>query len=687
MKYFLFTLFVFAVYTVSAVEIPEFMKNDYEFREYRPEFHEHHNCSHKHHNLQFMDYTKESYINKRNYDALSYDVFLDWSNLLDDNYKGREFQAVNRIKLKIDKDTDEIDFDILYLNIDSIYSDGKKLVFNDEFFFSDDKLSIIDRQFKSGDTIEYTVFYTYNNQNDGGVYIYKSQNNPLVYTQNEPEDARYWLPSNDRPYDKVIASIAIKVPTEYTATSNGFLDSLVEEGNSHTYYYSHPSPITTYLMVANASEYVSFRHWYKRVTNPSDSIPIDYFVWEEDYLPESDTIIPDTRNAHFAFRNVSRMIEIMAELYGEYPFEKYGMTAVEPYFFGGMEHQTMTTVHRNWLYGYAGIGILHEIAHQWLGDLITCATWNDIWINEGGATFSEHIFYEKWTGNPAMYDQMTMSRINSVLDDEAVQEYSLHNLPTNMIFNKGYYLSYYKASIVYHMLRYWLGDDVFIPTLRNMLEHFKFTSVETKDFANYFIENVEESPLNLEKYFEQWVYGVGFPYFEIDGTYVKNDTNYTVNLRINQIQEQFGFYEVYEMPLKLKIDYGFNQIDTIEVYNNLKLQEYTFDMKDVPNSIEVIPLSVLSKTRFTELQDVTSVLEDSEINSYIYPNPLINSNKVNIESKSPVIKITLVNELGEIISQTQNDNIILNDNFNSGLYFIVVETGKGRETHKLMYMK
>ncbi len=693
MKHFFAFLIILVSYNFLNAGIPEFMKPEYEFKEYRPEFQCQHNCSHKHHNLnaeKFSEYTEDSYIEKRTYDALSYDVYLDWSELLAEDSFGREFTGSNEISLKIDEDSDVIELDIKYLQIDSIFSADKKLIPNDDFFYIEDELSITDRNFKTGDTVNYKIYFTYNHFENRGIYIYKDQPNPVVYTQNEPEDARYWLPSNDRPYDKVISSIAIKVPASYTATSNGFAHNTEqsEDEGTVTYFYSHPYPITTYLMVANASEYITFRHWYKRIENPNDSIPVDYFVWEEDYLPEVDTMMEDTRNAHYAFRNTTKMIEIMAELYGEYPFEKYGMTAVEPYSFGGMEHQTMTTVHRNWLYGYAGLGILHEVAHQWLGDLITCATWNDIWINEGGATFSEHIFYEKFTGNPYYYELFTNDKINRVLKDDAVKEYSLHNLPTNMIFREGYTLSYYKASIVYHMLRYWLGDDVFFSTLRNMIEDNKFTSMESKDFANYFINNIDESPVKLEKYFEQWIWGVGFPVYEISGTYTKElDTLYSVNLNIEQVQEEFGFYEEYEMPVHLILEYDMMPDDTIMVYNDSKMQEINLELKAVPDNIYVYKLSVLNESDYYDLQDVTSVSNADEKKSHIYPNPLVNNNKVFIESEDTINKITLIDELGTVISKHTGRNIILSENLNSGIYFILVETSKGIETHKLIYMK
>lgn len=676
---------IFSISTLLSHNIPDFLKMEYEFREYRPEF----SHIHKHsiNNYKFLEkYNDSSYINQRPYDALSYDLFLDWSNLF--NVEENYYSGINKVKIKVLELTGNIEFDKGNLTIDSVFAFGKKLD-ESKYNIDNQKLIIFDKSIEVGDTIEYDIYYSKYSGFNKGIYVYLNQVYPIAYTQSEPEDAQHWFPCNDRPYDKVISSIAIKVPNQYTATSNGFIDTIVTDEDYHTFYYSHPYPITTYLMVANASEYKTHQDWYKRVTNPNDSIPIDYYYWETD-VSEADTFQQNTRNAKYAYRNVPGMIETLANLYGEYPYEKYGMSAVEPYGFGGMEHQTHSTVHRNWLYGYAGLGILHEIAHQWIGDLITCATWNDIWINEGGATFSEHIFAEKWTEDPSYYEAYTNDKIKRVLDDNAVETFSLHSVPVNKIFNDAYQLVYYKGALVYHMLRYHLGDEIFFNTLKGFIQSNRFTSVESKDFANYFIDNIDstDTDLNLEQYFKQWIFGIGYPIYSISGNYNKLDeSNYDVNIEINQIQNQDGFYEKYEMPLELVIAKSLFESDTIKIYNNKQKQIYNLELDYVPRDISVRNYSVLNESIFYDMTDITGI-EESDDNFSIYPNPVYTDNNLFINSNTKNLSYEIFNSFGDKITSGIyiNQIPIEKHTFSPGLYYLVLKNNGEIQRYKFIVM-
>jgi aminopeptidase N len=200
------------------------------------------------------------------------------------------------------------------------------------------------------------------------------------------------------------------------------------------------------------------------VRETNDSIPVQYYVWQADSV----------KTAKF-LPTVKQMISGLGNLFGPYPWDKYGMSGVSPFLYGGMEHQTMTTLQQS--YETEEFVVVHELTHQWWGDLVTCGTWSDIWLNESFATYGE-VLWSEITGGVAgrksymfgMQGFANASWQGAVYNPEG-QGYYLFD---DLVYNKGGW--------VLHTLRGAIGDSAFFQSLRAWRQAYGQASATTSDF-------------------------------------------------------------------------------------------------------------------------------------------------------------------------------------------------------------
>ncbi len=592
----------------------------------------------------------------RSYNVLSYDIYFDWYAILsqsvaiDTNDEGEEVRSLSRfwngrniiIVEATEGNVKQLEFDSEGLEIAGISVNGVPI----EEFDQPDSTNFLTVELplvlSKGDSAVVVIDYSYiSKKENGGFFLYPEGlyvNNSrkytdslgnervdsffvesrLAYTMSEPQDARQWMPCNDDPNDKAIASIAIRVPQGYRTASNGLLADSLLEGDMVTYFWKHQYPVTTYLLHAAASKYVEFSEWYRKVSNPSDSIPILYFAWENDY--KSNVVDWVHHNAKYMLRTTKSQMETFSTLFGEYPFEKYGIVPVFPFYYGGMEHQTITTVHRNWYIPGSDGGFAHELAHQWLGDLVTCETWKDIWINEGGATWSEALWADKqWKG---YYQTMQSKRWGYLYTywgfGGGLKEPPIYGIPIESLFNTP--TTYYKASWVYHMLMELIGKEQFFPLLRKMLQQYAFNNMTTQEFKDFFIAQGLDLPVPLGTYFDQWLIKRGHPVYNIKSASTKlGDSEYEVKVNINQIQEGDNIPDVFVMPVDLLFIKGDSVHNTVTILNDSRNQEYTMNLSYIPDEVRIDSNKVLLQ----HLESLTTVTESSyQINEVkLYPNP------------------------------------------------------------------
>ncbi|HYF03834.1 MAG TPA: M1 family aminopeptidase [Patescibacteria group bacterium] len=652
-----------SIATLRAQEIPYYLLEN---KQPQVEDHEHYQHDIKKRYAHLLN-KPQSAVMRRPYDVLTYDLYMDWVPPLSKTavtWTARQYLGLNRIGLKIDSaNVSRITLNAGTLRIDSVHIGGVRVQnvsqpVNGEFTIS------LPAALPQGTIANLDVYYTYIGEENDGFFLYPKgqfvgfgQNNDsvfveerLAYTMSEPEDARDWMPCNDLPYDKAKATIRVRVPEGFVVSSNGLLSDVSTLNGTTTFVWSDTTQIATYLMVVNASKFAQYSEWYKRVSNPNDSIEVKYYVWPRDY---ENTALDGSYNARNAFKNTVPMLEAYSRFLTEYPFVKYGMTAVQPFNFGGMEHQTMTTVLRRWLRGFDDAGIAHEIMHQWTGDLVTCATWNDIWLNEGGATWGEALWNESW-GGKEWYLRSMISKRTAYFNQGGLNQPPIYGIGVANLFN--YATTYAKSSWIYHMLRTTLGDEVFFPALRNYLNTYAFQSIETEDMVALFEKEVPNPPVPFRTFFDQWIYQAGHPQYNLSVNAFSNGSgSFTAQATMRQIQSGVNVPPVFVMPVKITFKNKAGQEEIRIMYNNQREQIAEFTLPFAPDSIFLDRNDDILCQKSVFFAGTQTGVEGEPTQADVFtmaPNPLRTGETAQIEYIAYTqknIRIEIVNFLGQTV--------------------------------------
>lgn len=424
------------------------------------------------------------------------------------------------------------------------------------FTHQDDLVRItLDRTFDAGQGFEIKIDYGGQPQSTGfgsiGWYKYDStgQGN-MVWTLSEPEGARTWWPCKDKPADKAAVEEWWTVPSTWTATGNGTLIGTETLADSRKRYKWKPaSPLTTYLVSIAATDYVSFSDTYTALDGTT-TMPVTHYVYSE-HLGQ----------AQESFRNTPAMIAFYAETFGEYPFleDKYGMSAFP--WPGAMEHTANTSYgsmlidggHR---YDYI---IAHELSHQWWGDSVSPEGWNDIWLNEGFASYSEALWAERLGGAGRYRDYMN-SFWRSSFDGTL---YAPNELFGPTVYDKGAW--------AVHMLRGVMSDGPFFQGLRDWYASRRDATGNTAQLQAT-MEARHGAPLDW--YFQEWVYGPDMPAYEVGWTTAElGGGEYRNWVRIRQTQADAG---PFTMPVRLTLVTASGR-EVRTVWNDALDQDFTLD--------------------------------------------------------------------------------------------------------------
>ena len=476
-------------------------------------------CAKAHEGSRALMARRPSAIIRRPYDVLSYTLWMDWRlPLTQTGVMSRRYTGRTTIRARIDSaNISTMTLDLRELQIDSVKLDesGALTTFIQNTGSVDVSLGMPRRQ---GDTVEVTVYYTNVSLSNPGDYngfiavpagpigtrdtVYEN----IAYTMSQPTGARAWMPCNDRPYDKALSTITVVVPRGYSVSSNGMLSRYDQFSDREEYTWKDDVPITTYLMVVCASKWAKYDgRPYTRVHDSTKQIPVPVYLWPHDAEVFSD-------NLTWMQDITVTMLETYSKLYGEYPFNSYAQTLLMPYFMGAMEHQTNTTHHRRALTDrWEGV-IAHELMHQWTGDKVTCATWNDIWLNEGGATYGEFLWIEHLAGKAEARKDFGIRRDRSYFgSDEGEKQPAVYFVPFNNLFNNG--TTYVKGGWVYAMLRELVGDSTYFAVMNEYFRRLAYQSAETEDFVALWEEMVPQPKVSFRQFFDQWIYSPGHPYY------------------------------------------------------------------------------------------------------------------------------------------------------------------------------
>jgi aminopeptidase N len=391
----------------------------------------------------------------------------------------------------------------------------------------------------SGNLFQARIFY-HGTCGNLGIYAGTVSSNGLSYfaTLSESYQAREWFPCKQILTDKIdSADIWITTSIANKAGSNGSLQGIdTLPSGKVRYRWKSINPMNYYMPSIAIGNYREYVNYAKPLVMAPDSIKIQHYIAD------------NTNYFNTVKVNIDRtpvFLEKMSELFGLYPFynEKYGHCQAS--IGGGMEHQTMSTMN-----GFGATLIAHELGHQWWGDAVTCASWNDIWMNEGFASYCEYLMIEKLpaqfpTTNATTYMQnFHTSAMSQTGGSVFVPDGSLYD--ENRIFSDR--LSYKKGAAILHNLRFELqSDTIFFNCLKNFQVQYKDSVASTADFKLY---TEQFSGKNLTSFFNQWYYGEGYPTFNI--TYFKPSTD-TIMLLVNETVSAPNATPFFSGLLELKI--------------------------------------------------------------------------------------------------------------------------------------
>lgn len=444
----------------------------------------------------------------------------------------------------------------------------------DSFTHTGSEIAItLENSYEPGDLVDLTVYYHGIPALAGGYkglrYEFHDENEPIIATLSTPYLAHYWYPCKDGPEDKADSVyVELTIPDtiingiSLMAVSNGLLENTIAQNGKKTFLWRHRYPIVTYYVMAAISNYVHFQEFFYGTSG--ESFPLDYYVFEDD-LTQSQLGVEDLPEA----------IQLFSDKFGIYPFsnEKYGMTQLG--FYGAIENQT-NTITNNMYPAWFEVSV-HELAHMWFGDMITCSDWHHGWLNEGFATYAEALWAEHTGGFEAYKANMSANQF--------WQGGTLYLQNAQDTFNIFQSIIYQKGAYVLHMLRGYIGDDDFFETLTTYSSDpdFRYGNASTEDFKAI---AASISGLDLDTFFDQWIYDQYFPVYRYN--YIQGSDN-IFYLAIRQIQETFGYRPVFEMPVKIRLDFESGGDTVVTVWNDQQDEDYGFSLPDAVTSVAFDP--------------------------------------------------------------------------------------------------
>ncbi|MFA5832888.1 MAG: M1 family aminopeptidase [Bacteroidota bacterium] len=616
---------------------------------------------------------------KHTFDVLHYKIDLD----LFKNYTSpfpSSFTGSVTLTMRADTLLTSISLNVVNtsLLIDSLQLSGKTFKHTGNILNID-----LDKTYNLNDTFAVKIYYRHQNVADGAFYV---GNDGMVFTDAEPEGARKWFPCWDKSSDKATVELIAKVPGTVKLGSNGILIDTMRIADTLYYHWYSNEPVATYLIVLSSKvNYNLDIVYWKKLSNPKDSIPI-YFYWN---TGESQTGLNNIKS------KIVPMTTQYSQLFGEHPFQKNGFATMNNLFnWGGMENQTLTSLLPN---GYNSENLVsHEYAHQWFGDMITCATWADIWLNEGFATYGEALWFE-YTSGYSRYKTDILADATGYLTNNPgrpiyVPTWATNTPTTGELFNTA--VTYYKGACVLHMLRYVLGDSTFFAALHDYGTNpsLKFGTITTADFIQIMNTSTKQ---NLTWFFDQWLKVANHPQYSVQ--YSVNPDDSTARVVIAQTQTSGAFWK---MPVTVKFTMSNGNDTTLRVFNAVNKDTFYFKFPSVPQTMVFDPNNdIVLKTAVT--QKVTSLQESfTPPVEYAlhqnFPNPFNPSTTIQFSvSQSERVMIQIFDILGREVDMLLNqimDQGVYKISWNakqhpSGVYYYRLKTENYIQSRKMLLIK
>lgn len=485
--------------------------------------------------------------------------------------------------------------------------------------------------------------------------------NQITWSLSEPYSAYEWWPCKQSLQDKMDSCfISVTTDTSNRVGSNGNLVSIESKDNGkHTYHWQTRYPMNYYLVAVTVGQYREYLA-YAKPKQISDSVFIQNYIYNATAYNNNKASIDIT----------ARQLELFSDLFGVYPYykEKYGHMMAP--FSGGMEHQTMSSM------GIFNFGIVaHELGHQWFGNHVTCATWSDIWLNEGFASYTEYLA-AKYLTSP-VNALSVLNGMHTAAKSGIGSVYVTDTTDVSRIFSSA--LSYEKGGSAVRVLHYILGDSLFFTMCRTYFDRFGNGNASTADLAKLCSEIAGK---NLDYFFNQWIYGVGFPSYQLSWNY----SNKQLFIQLNQSNAQ-NTSNVFtlDVPVLLRRVSG----DTlIYLNNNLRSQNFVLNLNDSVRAIVLDPENWILKN--------TQVIYNGGLNGVnkpkmkdglwvIHPNPA-NSSLQFLQGNGGNTELIIYNLQGvkcleTIFTQNREVNV---SHLPEGIYFYYLSNAEHTQSGKFI---
>ena len=456
-----------------------------------------------------------------------------------------------------------------------------------------------------------TIHYSGAPDNSGRTSFYMGTHDgsPVLSTLSEPYGAQNWFPTKQSMNDKIDRfDIKITTPNQYSVASNGKLmsETLLPDNKKLTFWRTN-YPMAAYLVAFSIGNFnkindvignssFPFVNYLYPSTNANSGV-MDNIEW--------------TKTAMTLFENHFGTYPFAAEKYGHMEFAVNG---------AAMEHQTMSSMN-----SFAKSTIAHELAHQWFGDKITCGAWNDIWLNEGFATFGEQLVNEKNLMTHSEFMNYLANQMNVITSQPNgsvyVDDSDLANIP--VLFSGR--LTYVKGGYVLRMTNWILGDEAFYQLLKDYAANpaFAYSYAKTEDFKNQILVSTGR---DFTGFFNDWIYGEGYPTYTIKWN---QSANLDMNFLVSQTQSDPSV-SFFEMPLPVKVTGSNGETAFLVLENTSNAQLFSkplnFQVVNVEFNYEK---QIIEKNSTVVFDDALSTESVSENEVMLFPNPV--SDRLNMK--------------------------------------------------------
>ncbi len=526
-----------------------------------------------------------NFIRSREIDVknVSIDLRFDWE-------KEQAFGSTI-VTLAPFKDLQTFNLDAAAMTINSVtLANGTPLKFTYDGKKDNDNLTVtLDRVYKTGEDLAVKVDYRTNYVNTADAetaigsfgrglrFIKPTANEPnkprQIWSQGETEFNRYWFPSYDTPNDFRTSELTATIEKPYTVVSNGKLLEVKDNGdNTRTFHWKMDTPYSNYLTSIVVGDYAEIKN------GEYEGVPI----YAYGYPSEAKEVAATTKN-------LPATIKFFSEKTGvKYAYPKYSQTFVED-FGGGMENISATTqieemIHdeRELLDEDSESLQSHELAHQWFGDYVTTRDWGQIWLNESFATYFQALWDEEFKGHDFFLlddvhknQQTTLNTWNQGNRRPIVTKYYANK---DAMFDN---YAYPGGGSVLHMLRKHLGDEMFFKSLNRYLTHNAHQPVSTEELR---IAIEETSGQSMDWFFDEWLYKMGHPIFEITKNYDAAKKQLILNVKQTQkidANNEFPQTEFFQTFVDVEIDGKVNRVWLKPQAENI----FTFDSASEPKLV------------------------------------------------------------------------------------------------------